>query len=150
MQRSQTAHPSELRLQPPDDLGKPNRGVHEEQRRRSGSGAASDAASILVKMLYPFIPHAAAELWEVLGGSEEGLVFGWPDLEMDFQCSRNIEIVVQINGKKRAMISVSSSASREEIEKAAIANPRIQQLISDSEVHKIVVVPGEVVNIVAG
>ncbi|HOP53916.1 MAG TPA: hypothetical protein PKX45_04720, partial [Bacillota bacterium] len=61
-----------------------------------------------------------------------------------------IEIVVQINGKKRAMISVSSSASREEIEKAAIANPRIQQLISDSEVHKIVVVPGEVVNIVAG
>lgn len=109
-----------------------------------------DAASILVKMLYPFIPHAAAELWEVLGGSEEGLVFGWPDLEMDFQCSRNIEIVVQINGKKRAMISVSSSASREEIEKAAIANPRIQQLISDSEVHKIVVVPGEVVNIVAG
>ena len=109
-----------------------------------------DAASILVKMLYPFIPHAAAELWAVLGGSEEGLVFGWPDLEMDFQCSRNIEIVVQINGKQRAMISVSSSASREEIEKAAIANPRIQQLISDSEVHKIVVVPGEVVNIVAG
>ncbi|TFH43367.1 MAG: leucine--tRNA ligase [Chrysiogenales bacterium] len=115
----------------------------------AGRRVLSEIFDSLIPMLSPFIPHVAAELWELLGN--ETLLHGlpWPDYEESLARRDEVEIVFQVNGKIRSKEMVRADISREEMEKMAREHDRIKGLIEGKNVKKVIVVPGKLVNIVA-
>jgi leucyl-tRNA synthetase len=104
-------------------------------------------------LLNPFAPHLASELWETLGAKFKNAGGDiteqkWPDYDESLLIEDEVEIVVQINGKVRDRMKMSILASEEEMKVAALANPKIQQLIAGQTVRRTVTVPKKLVNIV--
>jgi leucyl-tRNA synthetase len=104
-------------------------------------------------LLSPFAPHIASELWERLTakfGDAHGDITeqSWPTYDERLLIEDEIEIVIQINGKVRDRIRMSALATEEEMKAAAIAHPKIQQLVSGKTIGKFVVVPKKLVNVV--
>ena len=96
------------------------------------------------------MPHLAEECWAHLGG--DGLVCNapWPIPDPAMLVEDEIIMPIQVNGKRRAEISVAKTAPKDEVEKLALAHPRICEYLSDKQVRKIIVVPGRIINIVVG
>ena len=103
-----------------------------------------------VLMLSPLAPHLAEELWLAMGHSDSLAGARWPDFEEQYTRDDMMEVPVQINGRLRARLLASSSASREELEQAALSDPKIRKHLENSAIRKVIVVPGKLVNIVAG
>ena len=103
-----------------------------------------------VLMLSPLAPHLAEELWLAMGHSDSLAGTRWPDFEEQYTRDDMMEVPVQINGRLRARLLASSSASREELEQAALSDPKIRKHLENSAIRKVIVVPGKLVNIVAG
>jgi leucyl-tRNA synthetase len=99
-------------------------------------------------LLNPFAPHLSSELWERLNSSGAITNQPWPQYEERWLAEEEIEIVVQVNGKLRDRMKMSIFATEEEMKAAALAEPKIQQLIAGRPVHKVVIVPKKLVNIV--
>ncbi|MEI5908803.1 leucine--tRNA ligase [Bacillus spongiae] len=100
-----------------------------------------------VKLLAPITPHIAEELWSKLGNEGTISYEAWPTFDEGKLVDNEVEIVVQINGKVRAKLLVSREATREELEKQALAE--VQETIEGKTVRKVIAVPGKLVNIVA-
>jgi len=112
-----------------------------------------EAMKTLLQLLNPFAPHLTEELWQQLGTrfiefSGLACMQPWPEWEERFLAEDEIEIVVQVNGKLRDKILVQKDATKEALEKAALALPKVRQLTSERTIRKIVVVPARLVNIV--
>ena len=103
-----------------------------------------------VLMLSPMAPHICEELWQVLGHSESLAYAAWPIFNERYVQENTIEIPVQINGKIRARLTASVGATGKELEQAALADPRVQKHLEGVTLRKMVVVPGKLINIVAG
>jgi len=106
-------------------------------------------------LLNPFAPHLASELWEKLGAKfsdarRDITEQSWPGYDERLLVENEVEIVVQVNGKVRDRMMMSISAPEDEMKAAALANPKIKEFIAGKTVHKVVVVPKKLVNIVAG
>ncbi|MBA4493079.1 leucine--tRNA ligase [Paenactinomyces guangxiensis] len=112
-------------------------------------GTLREALEKLVILLAPFVPHITEELWQIMGGEGSVHAQDWPSFDPEALVLNEVEIAVQINGKVREKLVVSTSASREEVEKQALAQERIQDLVDGKTVRKVIVVPGKLVNIVA-
>ncbi|EAQ77828.1 leucine--tRNA ligase [Blastopirellula marina] len=106
------------------------------------------AMKSLVLMLSAYAPHIAEELWAVLGESETLAYHPWPQFDEKFTKDDEIEIPVQILGKIRSKIVVAADISKADLEKAALADERIQTLIVGKQIVKAIVVPGRLVNFV--
>jgi leucyl-tRNA synthetase len=104
----------------------------------------------LVEMLGPFAPHLAEEMWEALGHEDRLVDRPWPVFDATKIEEEEIEIVVQINGKLRSRLRLAASSDREALEKAALADKKIREHLADKTIRKVVVVPGRMVNVVAG
>ncbi|WP_110114183.1 leucine--tRNA ligase [Bacillus sp. CGMCC 1.16541] len=102
-----------------------------------------------VKLLAPICPHISEELWEKLGHSETISYEAWPAFDEAKLVDDEVEIVVQINGKVRAKLSVPTEASREQLQEMAMADGNVQEYIEGKTVRKVIAVPGKLVNIVA-
>jgi leucyl-tRNA synthetase len=102
----------------------------------------------LVLLLAPFAPHIAEELWLALGHRETLAYEPWPTFDERLTRALEVEIPVQINGKVRTRLTVAAETSRDDLEKAALADARVQTLIDGKKVVKVIVVPGKLVNIV--
>lgn len=102
----------------------------------------------LLLMLAPFAPHVAEELWQELGHDESIHNEGWPVYDEKLTVDDLIEIVVQINGKVRATITLASSASEKDMIESAQKNERVAQALAQSPAKKIVTVPKRLVNFV--
>lgn len=113
----------------------------EESRPRS---ALLDFA----KLLSPFAPHLAEELWQLLGHSGSLAIEAWPQFNEAITRASEVEIPLQVNGKLRAKITVPAECCKQDLEKVALAEPRIQELIRGKQIVKIVVVPGRLFNVV--
>jgi leucyl-tRNA synthetase len=100
-------------------------------------------------LINPFSPHLASELWEKLGLPGDITSQPWPSYDKNFLTEEEVEIVAQVNGRVRDRLKMSAMASEEELKAAALASPKIQQLIVGKSVSKVVVVPKKLVNIVA-
>ena len=102
----------------------------------------------IVIMLSPFVPHFCDELWEAMG--EEGFLFNasWPEYDEKLTVADEITMAIQVNGKVRGSISVERTASKEDIEKMALAVENVQKHTEGKTVTKVIVVPGKIVNIV--
>ena len=117
----------------------------------SGSRAVvSEGLDAIIRMLAPVAPHITQSLWEALGQSGLIVDAAWPDVDESALVKDSLLIIVQVNGKVRAKLDVPASASKDEIEAQALADENIQKQIEGKTVRKVIVVPGKLVNIVAG
>ena len=111
----------------------------------------SEGVSVLVRMLYPACPHIADQLWQALGFAKLGgnlLDAPWPEVDEKALERDTIELMLQINGKLRGAIEVSVTASKEDIEKTALATEAFTKQANGGAPKKVIVVPGRLVNIV--
>jgi leucyl-tRNA synthetase len=115
----------------------------------TGTGITGDQLDRFARMLSPFIPHVAEEFWHRLGHDSSVVIEAWPDFDESMLVDDLVEVPVQILGKLRSKIQVPPDADADSMEKAALADERIAELIAGKTVRKVVVVPGRLVNIVA-
>lgn len=115
--------------------------------------ARREAISILMRVLYPIAPHITTALWQDLGFVEtektELIDAPWPVVNEKALVADEVLYVLQVNGKLRGQMTVPASASKEEIEAAAVANEVVQRFVGEATVRKVIVVPGKLVNVVA-
>ncbi len=102
-----------------------------------------------VLLLSPYAPHLAEELWEQLGHSNTLAYEPWPVADLSRLKQDTLTIVLQVNGKLRDRLTVPAGTQRDEIERQALAQPRVQESLDGKTVRKVIVVPGKLVNIVA-
>lgn len=102
-----------------------------------------------LKVLNPFAPHITEEINKELGNTELLSEQPWPQFVEEYFVESEIQIVVQVNGKIRAKLMVSKDASKDEVEVIALADEKVQSFIGDSTIHKVIVVPNRLINIVA-
>ncbi len=120
----------------------------------TNAGAISvSAMRIFLVLLNPFAPHIASELWEKLNarfGDAAGDITeqSWPQHDESLLREDEVEIVLQVNGKLRDRIKISTAATEDELKAAALSNAKIQAHIAGRPVRKVIVVPKKLVNIV--
>jgi leucyl-tRNA synthetase len=104
--------------------------------------------SVLAKVLSPFAPHLAEEIWSILGN--EGLVSiaKWPEYDESKTVDDTVEMPVQINGKVRSVIMVPKAADKDAVLAIAKADEKVSAAIEGHSIIKEIVVPGKIVNIV--
>jgi leucyl-tRNA synthetase len=122
--------------------------LDEGLRGGASKAAAGEAARILVQLIAPMMPHLAEECWHVLGG--EGLVAeaSWPVADQALLVEDEITLPVQINGKKRADVTVPRDADAKAVEAATLALEPVQRALEGRIPKKVIVVPGRIVNLV--
>ncbi|KAB0443096.1 leucine--tRNA ligase [Lysinibacillus fusiformis] len=101
-----------------------------------------------VKMLAPMAPHIAEELWKLLGHEGTLSYEQWPTYDESKLVDDEVEVAVQVAGKVRAKIVVAKDASKEDIEKIALADEKVQEYMAGKNLVKVIVIPGKLVNIV--
>jgi leucyl-tRNA synthetase len=116
--------------------------------RAATVAVVKEAVEALVRMLSPFTPHMAEELWERLGHAGGIVAAGWPAFDEAVAKAEEIVIPVQINGKVRARLTVPADATEEQLRERALADPQVAKHIDGKTVKKIVVAGGRLVSIV--
>jgi len=111
--------------------------------------AAREAADILVVLFHPMMPHLAEECWAALGHKTLIAEAPWPQVEAALLVEDSITLPVQINGKKRADITVPRDATSAEIEAAVLALDGVNKALDGKAPKKVIVVPQRIVNVVA-
>jgi leucyl-tRNA synthetase len=116
-----------------------------------GRAVRHEALEAMVLLLNPVVPHVSHTLWQVLGHAESVLEDQpWPLADGAALVRDSLTLAVQVNGKLRATIEVAAHASKEEAEALARAHPQVIAFLEGQTVRKVIVVPGKIVNIVAG
>jgi leucyl-tRNA synthetase len=108
-----------------------------------------EGLSLVLRLLSPIAPHVAHHLWRALGYGDDITQATWPRVDPAALRQDEIAYVVQVNGKVRGKVMVSSDTAQAGIEAAALADANVQRFIQDKQVSKIIVVPQKLVNIVA-
>jgi len=117
--------------------------------RSKASGAAQkQAARVLAQLMSPMTPHLAEELWHRLGGAGLVMLAPWPKADPALLVDDMVTLAVQFNGKRRTEITVPKDASKEEVEKAALADEAVIRGLAGATPKKVIVVPGRIVNVV--
>ncbi len=106
------------------------------------------AADAFVRLLAPFAPHLAEELWEKLGFAPSVAVAPWPEADPAHLVRPTLSLVVQVNGKRRDEIRVPADADEAAIRRLALASERVRRHLGGREPRKVIVVPGRLVNVV--
>ncbi len=106
------------------------------------------AMMVLAQLMSPFTPHLAEDIWERLGG--QGLVTNaaWPVADESLLIEDTVTMPIQINGKRRAEITVPRDLPKEEVEKIALAEDAVIKALAGGAPKKLIVVPGRIVNVV--
>ena len=116
-----------------------------------GRAVRHEALEAMVLLLNPVTPHLSHALWQVLGHPETVLeTLPWPRVDESALVRDSLTLAVQVNGKLRGTIEVPANASKEEAEAMARAHPQVLAYLEGLTVRKVIVVPGKIVNIVAG
>ena len=110
---------------------------------------AGEALHAVVLMLCPIVPHICHTLWQALDYEGEVINAPWPTVDESALTRDSIEVVVQVNGKVRAKMEVAADADKATIEMLAVEQDNVQRFLEGVTVHKVIVVPGKLVNIVA-
>ena len=103
----------------------------------------------LVIVIAPFAPHMAEELWEQLGGETKSVCdAAWPAWDESYLVENEVQLTVSFNGKARFQMTFPADATKEDIEKSALADDRSKHYIDGKTIVKIIVVPRKIINIV--
>jgi leucyl-tRNA synthetase len=107
-----------------------------------------EALSTLLRLLAPFAPHLAEELWHQLGGTSSVHRAGWPELDPSALVQDSVDLVIQIKGKVRGTIQVPAAADKEQLEALALASEIAAKWLEGHPPRRVIVVPGKLVNLV--
>jgi leucyl-tRNA synthetase len=119
--------------------------------RTGGRTPERAAVEPLVRLVAPFAPHLAEELWERLGHTESIFVEArWPSFDADKAVADTVEFVVQVNGKVRARMEMARGIAESEARDAALADEHVQRWIEGKQVRKTIFVPDRLLNLVVG
>ena len=110
--------------------------------------AAQEAADVMVQLFNPMMPHLAEECWAALGHKDLVAQAPWPQVERDLLIETTVTLPVQINGKKRADVTVARDAKNADVEAAVMALDAVITALAGKAPKKVIVVPGRIVNIV--
>jgi leucyl-tRNA synthetase len=116
--------------------------------RRETICVVREAMEALVRLLSPFAPHTAEELWERLGHATPLAAAAWPAYDAAVAKADEIVVPVQVNGKVRSRLTVSADTSEQELERLALADPAVQTHTAGKTVKKVVVARGRLVSLV--
>ncbi|MCZ7642068.1 MAG: leucine--tRNA ligase [Pseudorhodoplanes sp.] len=111
--------------------------------------AMKEAANILVQLFAPMMPHLAEECWAALGHKSLVSLQAWPKVEPDLLVEDTVTLPVQVNGKKRADITVARGAGNADIEAAVLTLDAVKKALDGKAPKKVIVVPHRIVNVVA-
>ncbi|MCW5724526.1 MAG: leucine--tRNA ligase [Maricaulaceae bacterium] len=116
----------------------------------AGLAARGEAMAAMARLIAPFMPHLAEEIWARIGG--EGLVIDapWPEADPALVARDTVTLPVQVNGKRRGEIVLPRGAGAAEAEAAALGDPAVARSLESLTIRKVIVVPDRIVNIVAG
>jgi leucyl-tRNA synthetase len=120
--------------------------VDVSEQGRAVTQEALEAATLL---LAPMTPHICHRLWAELGHSDAVIYASWPQTDQNALVKDSQEVVLQVNGKVRAKLSVSVGITKEALEALAMQDENVNRFIDGKTVRKVIVVPGKLVNIVA-
>ena len=116
---------------------------------RAGTIAVlKESVEALVRMISPFTPHMAEELWEMLGHPTGIVSAGWPEFSEAVAKSEEITVPVQINGKLRARITVAADLADDQLRELVMADPQVVKHLAGKTVRKVVIAGGRLVSIV--
>ncbi len=124
---------------------------HDESRVpsiRNYDALITEGLGILLRLLSPITPHISHHLWRELKYGEDVLAAAWPEPDPAALLEDEIELVVQVNGRKRGDVRVPRDADRKAIESIVLADPAVQRHVGGKTIKKVVVVPGRLVNVV--
>jgi len=113
------------------------------------SWAMREAVNVLVQLFHPMMPHLAEECWAALGHDTLVAQAAWPQVEPDLLIEDTVTLPVQINGKKRADVTVARNAGNADIETAVLALDAVKRALEGKPPKKVIIVPQRIVNVVA-
>ena len=124
--------------------------IYSFKPRQDNPGVLREALETVVSLLNPFVPHISEELWLSLGHQQSVESFGWPGWDESALVTKEMTLVVQVNGKVRGKITVAVDADSQSIETEALSESNVQRFIVGKQLRKVIVVPGRLINIVVG
>ena len=104
--------------------------------------------SKILILLSPFIPHFAAECLEILKKYKKDLINEWPDVDEKYIVNENINLVIQINGKKREIFELKKDTSEEKILDIIKNNEKLKNYIQNKKIIKKIFVPNKIINLI--
>ena len=107
-----------------------------------------EAIESSVLILSPIVPHICHVLWKELGNTGAICNESWPTADPQARLAESVEIVVQVNGKLRARLTVAADASEQALQDKALQDVNVKRFIDGREIRKVIVVPGKLVNVV--
>jgi leucyl-tRNA synthetase len=110
--------------------------------------AIGETLDMLVLMMAPMMPHLAEECWQTLGHKDLVALRTWPELDRSLLAEDTFTYPIQINGKKRAELTIATDAPQADVEKATLALDAVRRALDGQAPKKIVVVPKRIVNVV--
>lgn len=111
-------------------------------------GLTKDELSLFIRILCPFAPHLAEEIWEKLGNTSLCAMAPWPSHDEAKTVDETIEIAVQVNGKMRAVIEIPTGCDKDTALAAAHADQRLAPMLADVQIVKEIYVPNKIINFV--
>ena len=112
------------------------------------AATTTEVLTAYVKLLAPFAPYSAQELWELMGHAGPVFKQAWPEFDAALAQEDAIEVPVQVNGKLRGKVTVALNITKEALEAAALANDNVRVHTDGKQIVKVVVIPGKLVNVV--
>ena len=109
-----------------------------------------ESIEALIRMLAPFAPHTAEEMWEMLGYEDGLTTAAWPEFNADVARAEEVVIPVQVNGKVRGRVTVPVDIADDELQRVALADAGVQTHVAGKTVKKVVVAKGRLVSVVVG
>ena len=107
-----------------------------------------EALTNWVIMISPIMPHLAEDLWKTLGYNSLVANQKWPSANKEYLDNEEINLIIQINGKKKILLSLKKGLNREETEKIALETLKKNFMLKDKNIKKIIVIPDKIVNLV--
>jgi leucyl-tRNA synthetase len=117
-------------------------------KANASTGVMREAIRTLAKLMSPMTPHLAEEIWAAQGGTGLCTTGAWPKGDPALLIDDTVTLPIQINGKRRAEISVPKDMPAAEVEKLALADEDVVRFLAGQPVKKIIVVPGRIINVV--
>ncbi|NLB31276.1 MAG: leucine--tRNA ligase [Alcaligenaceae bacterium] len=113
--------------------------------------AIRESVSIMLRMLYPVVPHITWHIWRELGLVDaygDLLDASWPEVDENALIADEVELMLQVNGKLRGSIMIPNDAGKEHIETVARAHEAVERFLEGRPIKRVIVVPGRLVNVV--
>ncbi len=117
-------------------------------KSKASKAAQREAIMTLAQLMSPMTPHLAEDIWARQGGDELIIKAPWPQADEDMLVEATVTLPIQVNGKRRAEITVAKDLPKDEVERLAIRDQAVMRALDGAAPKKVIVVPGRIVNVV--